>query len=283
MSKPPTLVLPAGAHTRQLRTSRGEFAVLEAGEPTRGTALLVPGFTGSKEDFLLLLAPLAHAGYRVVAVDGRGQHESAGPEEESAYAREELAADVLAQNKALGGEVHLVGHSLGGLITRSAVLADPGGIRSLTLMSSGPAAVCTTQQQRLEMLLGALPVMDMAAIWRAMQDLDPPEAPGQSTPQEVRDFLERRWMNTSAAQLTAVARQLLGEPDQVAELARLSLPKLVLSGEVDYVWPVRQMDEMAARLDARRTVIENAEHSPAVDNPTATAETLVDFWSRCSG
>lgn len=231
----------------------------------------------------MLLRPLADAGYRVLAIDGRGQHESVGPDEESAYAQAELAADVAAQNRALGGDTHLLGHSLGGLICRAAVLEDSTSFRSLTLMSSGPAAVCPRQQERLKLLLGALPTMDMAAIWQIMRDLDPPEAPDQATPQEVREFLERRWMNTRSAQLTAAAQQLLVEPDRVEALASTPLPKHVLSGVVDDVWPVEEMDKMATALDARRTVIEHAEHSPAVDNPSASADALIGFWNRHSG
>src|SRR4051812_50133168 len=51
----------------------GRLAALDTGgEAVRGTALLVAGYTGSKEDFAPLLAPLADAGYRVVAIDRRG-------------------------------------------------------------------------------------------------------------------------------------------------------------------------------------------------------------------
>lgn len=282
MSKPPTLDLPPGARAYQLRTTRGEFAVHDAGEPTRGTALLVPGFTGSKEDFVTLLQPLAEAGFRVVAVDGRGQHESAGPDDEAAYTQPELAADVLAQSAALGGDVHLLGHSFGGLVCRAAVLTAPTACRTLTLMSSGPAAVAPGQQERLKLLLGALPVMDMAAIWQAMRDLDPPEAADSRTPQAVRDFLQRRWLATQPRQLTSSAEQLLTEPDRVDELAALSLPFHVLSGERDYAWPTPLMDDMAVRLGARRSVIADAEHSPAVENPPATARALLDFWRESS-
>lgn len=278
MSKPPTLSLPAGSRAYQLPTPRGEFAVHDVGEPTRGTALLVPGFTGSKEDFITVIGPLSEAGYRVVAVDGRGQFESVGPPEESAYTQEELAADVLALTAGLGGGVHLLGHSLGGLICRSAVLSQPTAFRSFTLMSSGLAAVSATQQERLKLLLAALPVMDMAAIWEAMQDLDPPEAPEAETPAEVRDFLRRRWMETNPLQLESGARQLLEETGRVEELVALSLPFHMISGERDYVWPVELMDEVAVRLGARRTVVSRAEHSPAVDNPSATANALADFW-----
>ena len=60
-----------------------------------------------------MLQPLAAAGYRGVAVDGRGQYESPGPDSQGAYAQVELAKDVLAQAAALGGRMHLLGHSLG--------------------------------------------------------------------------------------------------------------------------------------------------------------------------
>lgn len=179
MSKPPRLTLPSAARAYRLSTDRGPFAVHEAGEPVRGTALLVPGFTGSKEDFIGLLEPLAAAGYRVVAVDGRGQYETPGPREESAYGLEELAGDVLAQVRALDVDrVHLVGHSLGGLISRAAVLRDPSPFASLTLLSSGPAAIAEEQQARTKLLVAALEAMgdDMPGIWAAMRAHDPQDA-----------------------------------------------------------------------------------------------------------
>ena len=70
----------------------------------RGTALLVPGYTGSKEDFIALLAPLAAAGFRAVAVDQRGQYETGGPPVEAVYAQAELARDITALTRALSAE-----------------------------------------------------------------------------------------------------------------------------------------------------------------------------------
>ncbi|MCI0386286.1 alpha/beta fold hydrolase [Streptomyces sp. CNQ085] len=286
MSKPPTLTLPPGARAYRLKTSRGEFAVHDTGEPRAGTALLVPGFTGSKEDFIALLAPLARAGFRAVAVDGRGQYESKGPRELGAYAQDELALDLLAQSEALGGGaggVHLLGHSLGGLIARAAVLRDAAPFRSLTIMSSGPAAIAHLQQERTRMLIEALAVLDMESVWRAMRDLDPPEAADEATGTAVAEFLHRRWLATVPEQLVATGRQLLTEPDRVGALAAVPLPKHVLSGEVDYAWPVPLMDEMARRLDARRTVVAGAEHSPGAERPGETAEALASFWHDCAG
>ncbi|MEU8550646.1 alpha/beta hydrolase [Streptomyces roseoverticillatus] len=280
MSRPPFLTLPPCARAHRLSTSRGEFAVHDARPtaPPRGTVLLVPGFTGSKEDFIALLEPVAAAGYRAVAVDGRGQHETEGPRDEAAYAQAELADDVLAQAAALGGGVHLLGHSLGGLVSRAAVLADASPFRSLTLMSCGPAAISAPQQERTRRLIAALGAYDMGAVWLEMRRADAESAPAAPAPPELDAFLRRRWMGTVPEQLMATGRQLTSEPDRTAELAAVPLPKHVLSGAVDYAWPVPSMDVMAKELSAVRTVVQGAEHSPNAERPGPTAEALVRFW-----
>ncbi len=252
--------------------------------PPRGTVLLVPGFTGSKEDFIAVLAPLAGAGYRAVAVDGRGQYESGGPRDEAAYAQRELALDVRAQAAALGDGVHLVGHSLGGLIGRAAVLHDAAPYRSLTLMSSGRGAVAESQRARTALLLHALTElgMSMAEVWTRMQGMEA-EAADPAAPPALREFLHHRWLGTVPEQLIGTGRQLMTEPDRVDELARVPLAKHVLCGAVDYAWPVPQIEGMGKELSAVTTVIQGAGHSPAAECPEATAEAMVRFWETVSG
>ncbi|MGW1543920.1 alpha/beta fold hydrolase [Streptomyces sp. NPDC002309] len=284
MTTPAAHTPPPGARAYALTTARGDFAVVDMpvapGVAPRGTALLIPGFTGSKEDFRLMQGPLAARGYRTVAVDGRGQFESDGPEhDESAYSQGELARDVLAQAKALGASPHLLGHSLGGQITRAAVLLDHSPFVSLTLMSSGPAQISVSQQQRVKLLRDALAVMTMAEVWEVIQSMGAPEevggpARGIGGP----DLLQRRWLGNKPAQLLATGHQLTTEPDRVRELAAVPMPFHVLSGVRDDTWPLPLLDDMALRLQAHRTVVEGAEHSPNADQPLPTARAIAGFW-----
>ncbi|MYS49035.1 alpha/beta fold hydrolase [Streptomyces sp. SID6013] len=286
MSRNASFSPPPDARAYRLRTARGEFAVVDSpvadGVAPKGVVVMLPGFTGSKEDFTLLHRPLGARGYRTVAVDGRGQYESAGPEhDEAAYARPELARDVLAQVAALGTRVHLVGHSLGGQIARAAVLLDHAPFLSLTLMSSGPARISESQRQRVKLLRDALATMTMAEVWDVMQAMGPPEEAGAPAPAHGPEDpvrLRDRWLGTRPAQLLATGHQLCTEPDRVAELAAVPLPIHVLSGAYDDTWPVPLLDEMAVRLDARRTVVAGAEHSPNTDQPLPTARALAGFW-----
>ena len=68
VSAPRSIDVPAGVRRITLKTARGRFAALEAMPATgvceRRPALLVPGFTGSKEDFLPILHQLAAAARR---------------------------------------------------------------------------------------------------------------------------------------------------------------------------------------------------------------------------
>ena len=163
-------------------TTRGEFAALETGglgqhpDPALGPpVLLLPGWTGSKEDYLSVLEPLATAlpGSRIIAVDLRGQYETPGDDDPAAYALEALGLDVVALARSLdAGPVHLVGHSFGGLVARSAILEYPRLFRSLTLLCSGPAGITGPQADLLRLMAEAIAVNDLADVYAAKRALE---------------------------------------------------------------------------------------------------------------
>jgi pimeloyl-ACP methyl ester carboxylesterase len=164
----------------------------------RDAALLIPGYTGSKEDFLAILDLLADGSRHVVAIDMRGQFETPGADDPDGYRVTALGSDIAAIIHATGAR-HLVGHSYGGLVAREALLTRPeltgpevtgpgsadtgstnavptnavptnavptgvgapgGDIMSFTLMSSGPAALTGTRARELRAMLTTLGVRD---------------------------------------------------------------------------------------------------------------------------
>ena len=293
MSTPRSLNLPPPVKPGRIDTPRGSFAALRA-EPASGIserepALLVPGYTGSKEDFLAVLESLAGAGRLVVAIDMRGQYQSAPALTKTGYALDELAADLVALAAALAsdrGRVHLLGHSFGGLIARQATLASPTAFLSLTLLGSGPAAIGGVRAQTLRQLLDYLDPAGhdverlgemIGQIWHGQLR---PQAEADGTPAEIIDFLAERALLSCPLGLAEMARHLLRVPDRTGELAALDkLPKLVSYGENDDAWPPDVQDMMAKRLGAERICIPGAAHSPAVEAPETTAGMLTAFWN----
>jgi pimeloyl-ACP methyl ester carboxylesterase len=286
------------AQARTLQTPGGAIAALDAAplpdRPPLGAALLVPGFTGSKEDFVPLLEPLRLAGYRVVAYDQRGQHETPGigaAEPEAAlasYLPDALAQDLLAVAGQLPQPLHLVGHSFGGLVARAAVIAAPGAFSSLTLMSSGPSAIVGWRRDMMDALEPVLLDGGHDAVFAGMQQFAAQAAASGAAPASKYEqaearllaFLRDRFLATDASSLAGMGAALRTEPDRVEQLrsAAPALPVMVLYGDRDDAWPPDLQAAMARRLGAREVVLPGVGHSPGIEAPDATAHALSSFW-----
>lgn len=256
------------------------LAALQAGAPDAPPVLMVPGYTGSKEDFGPVLAPIAAAGYLVTAIDLPGQFESPGSSTPSDYTPDRLGAVVVALARGLGRPVRLLGHSFGGLVARAAAIARPDVFTSLVLLSSGPSEIGGMRRQTMEALEPVLAEHGLPGVYAALQSAALADPDYVAPPPELADFLERRFLAGAPAMLQGMSDALRREPDRVAELAATGLRTLVLHGADDDAWPPAVQREMAGRLSAEYAVIAAAAHSAAVENPSGLVEALLTFWGQ---
>jgi pimeloyl-ACP methyl ester carboxylesterase len=138
------LPLPAGVRSRYVDNRNGcRMHVLEAGRPGAPCVVLLHGFPELAFSWRGQLAPLAQAGWHVVAPDQRGYGRSDGTEvryEDDLLPFSPLnrVADVLGLVRALGHEqVHaVIGHDFGAHMAGWCALLRPDVFRSVVFMSS---------------------------------------------------------------------------------------------------------------------------------------------------
>jgi len=243
--------------------------------------LFVPGYTGSKEDFMPLLRPLANAGYRAVAIDQRGQYESSWAGQPSGYLIDRLASDISELSAELaesGAVVHLVGHSFGGLVSRAAVIAKPDLFHSYTIMGSGPGSLPGQRRTELDAMEPVLAQYGMTVLWDQIALRSQSDPKWVASPPTLKQFLRTRFLRNDPSGLQVMGNELRSVADRTEELAATGVPMLVLHGVDDDAWPPSVQRDMAERLDAPYRVIAEAAHSPAVENPAGTMDALLEFW-----
>ncbi|GAB3585767.1 alpha/beta hydrolase [Leifsonia lichenia] len=273
------LPVPAGVEVVGIPAAVGTLTALHApatgARDARGTVLFVPGFTGSKEDFRTFLPLLAAEGWDVWAYSQRGQADSAAPSGVESYRLDALAADTVEVARLIGDgqAVHLIGHSLGGVVAREATIAAPDAFASFTMLCSGPTGWPGRHQQTTDT------VSESGSI--GLWNRDNPHTVGQSdsalTPDEA--FLRLRAERTSSDNLLAGAEILRADHDTTDALRASGVPVLVAHGEFDDAWPIPMQQHMAERLGASYAVIEGGHHSPQLEAPEATVSALTTFLS----
>jgi pimeloyl-ACP methyl ester carboxylesterase len=244
----------------------------EAVDP-RGTVLLVPGLTGSKEDFAAQLLPLAAAGWRAVAVDLFGQYQSDGSDDPDDYTLAELGTDLSEVIAGLAGPVTVVGHSFGGLVSREAVLAG-ATVDRLLLLDSGPAALPPGRRREMAELMAAHAMAVPAeTAWEWLVAVQTEEGTWPPPDAGRAGFLRERWITTRPAHMAGCAAALLAAPDRTDELRGRTVH--LLFGEHEDAWPEPLQSQWAARLGVTPVVIPGAGHSPAVEQPALTTAAIL--------
>ena len=240
-------------------------------------ALLVPGYTGSKEDYAPVLPFLGDAGWDTLAYSQRGQGGSAAPVGLGAYGMSDFVGDLVSIAEAWAGttgRVHLVGHSFGGIVARAAVVKRPDLFASVTLFCSGRAVYDW---------MNTLPILDPlptgpGARERVLRTYFPDmtfDEPGVGW----AEFQRIRALDTASENLVGIARILSQLRPDTPALAATGVPVHVLYGDQDEIWPPSWYAEEAADLGARESIIRGGTHSPQLQFPRQWAELAGSYWA----
>jgi pimeloyl-ACP methyl ester carboxylesterase len=258
-----------------------ELETLVAGPVEAPGLLLVHGFGGAKEDFADHVAALARD-HRVVVFDHRGHGASDAPTDPSAYSLDRLAADTLAVADATGlHDLRLLGHSMGGMVTRRVVLEHSGRIAALVFMDTSPGPPPGLDPGLVAFGIELVGTHGMDELKRAQDGLDLLGSPAYdrvlAERPGFREYCDRKWASLSPVMWATLVAEIMGQPDQLADLAALRQPTLVMVGDQDrtFVGPSRAI--AATVPGAQLRVIPDAGHSPQFENPTQWYGALAAF------
>ena len=248
------------------------------GDPGNPRVLLIPGATGSKEDFSLMLPELAAAGYFVLSCDIAGQYESAGagPENlvppQAHYRYDLFRDDLIAMLDAGDGPAHVVGYSFAAIVAQIAFAQHPEKFRSLTLISCPPEP---GQSFRGVRIIGRLSpyasgrVGAALTIWGIRRNIN------RVPPKRLR-FVKDRFRLTRRASVDDIFGLMQHAPDLRAVLAGATLPKFVAVGEHD-LWPLALHRRFAQSIGARIAVYRGG-HSPSETSPYQISRDLIALF-----
>jgi pimeloyl-ACP methyl ester carboxylesterase len=129
--------------------------VHQAGDPANPTVVLCHGFPELAHSWRHQMAPLAHAGFHVIAPDQRGYGHSSAPGEVEAYGIGNLTDDLLALLDHFGKrDAVFVGHDWGALIVWDLARLHPERVRAVVGVSVPFVQWPAPPTQLMKMLYG---------------------------------------------------------------------------------------------------------------------------------
>lgn len=263
--------------TRLLQTDGGTLAYDVAGDGP--LIVLAPGMGQNRRSFGGVAERLVADGFTVARIDLRGHGESS--RDWAGYTRTDIAHDLVALIRELGGPAVVAGHSVSGGAATIAAALEPGLVSGIVEISP------FTRAQRLDakafaangryrkgmsLLLGTA-VFRSLGLWKRYLDHAIPAKPAdyESYLADVDADLRR------PGRMAVVARMGRSAPtDAGAKLGDVRCPAVIVEGTLDPDWPdpvaegegvIAAMPEGIGRLE----VVEGAGHYAHVQFPERIA------------
>jgi 3-oxoadipate enol-lactonase len=240
--------------------------------------LMIQGLGASKNAWNLQRIAMATR-FRCISFDNRGAGRSDKPTEP--FTLEQMADDAIAVLDAAGIETaHVVGASMGGVISQIVAVKYPQRVRSLTLVCTA----CRNHPWRQELLQSWAKTADE----KGMIEVGKEAAQWVMSPRSFRRLVPAfTWMGPLAAlrprhsfvsQIDAI---LNTREELVDQLSTITAPTMVIVGNQDILTPRGDSEEIAERIpNAELVVISGAAHGLMMEHSSTFNKILIEFLQR---
>ena len=240
--------------------------------------LMIQGLGASKNAWNLQRIAMATR-FRIISFDNRGAGRSDKPTEP--FTLEQMADDALAVLDAAGIETaHVVGASMGGVISQIVAVKYPHRVRSLTLVCTA----CRNHPWRQELLQSWAKTAEQ----KGMIEVGKEAAQWVMSPRSFRRLVPAfTWMGPLAALrprhsfVSQIHAILDTREDLVDQLSTISAPTMVIVGNQDILTPRGDSEEIAERIpNAELVIISGAAHGLMMEHSSTFNKILIEFLQR---
>jgi len=248
------------------------------GRVGRTPVLMIQGLGASKNAWNLQRIAMATR-FRIISFDNRGAGRSDKPTEP--FTLEQMADDAIAVLDAAGIETaHVVGASMGGVISQIVAVKYPQRVRSLTLVCTA----CRNHPWRQELLQS----WAKTAEEKGMIEVGKEAAQWVMSPRSFRRLVPAfTWMGPLAALrprhsfVSQIHAILDTREDLVDQLSTITAPTMVIVGNQDILTPRGDSEEIAERIpNAELVVISGAAHGLMMEHSSTFNKILIEFLQR---
>jgi len=248
------------------------------GKPGATPILMIQGLGASKNAWNLQRIAMATR-FRIISFDNRGAGRSDKPT--VPFTLEQMAEDAIAVLDAAGIETaHVVGASMGGVISQIVAVKHPHRVRSLTLVCTA----CRNHPWRQELLQS----WAKTAEEKGMIEVGKEAAQWVMSPRSFRRLVPAfTWMGPLAALrprhsfVSQIHAILNTREDLVDQLSTITAPTMVIVGNQDILTPRGDSEEIAERIpNAELVVISGAAHGLMMEHSSTFNKILIEFLQR---
>ena len=273
-----------------------EFGTVKINYKKRGktgdAVFLIHGLGMGKEAWLLQVLPISKAGFTVYSYDSRGFGDSSmiefpGDEEKALrfYSLDNDTRDLIALMDHLGIEkAHLIGISMGGLITQNTCILHPERIISATIANSFSYqhGRITAAARSWELGMEKMPfeeAFDILLPWVIGEKTL--ESPLFQTVYEQMKQMYVKANNNYCFNAKIRAIRTLAPESMQERVREIKIPVLLIGGSDDILTPPKYQEYTKSQIPhAEIVIISDAGHASILDNPEAFNSSVIAFLKK---